>query len=607
MHRLQLFLSLSLTLLALSASAQIHVTARFNPPRIAMGDKSQYVVEIKETDSSQKPEIERVTSLPIPQAGGLELSNGRTSTSQQTSIINGTAEYSVTQQLIIDAKPPRVGKFSIPSYVFQYKGETYRVPAATLETVERSADAGPTTDELIFLKAETPEQLYVGQTTAIELKLYVSEDVRLTSLNSFDRSADGFTISELPESQQSREFYNGRQYQVYNWPLTITPIQTGEQDLSFQFTISANIPGQNNRRDPFGRRGFGGSLFDDLFGQSERFTVYNEPTQVEVLALPTADQPDSFTGAIGDFSMKVYTDRDHTQVGEPIMLSIEISGQGNFERINGPNIPNNQEWRSYEPESQFSAHNPGNVLRGTKRFDYVMIPNQAGSIEIPEISFAYYAPESERYTELSSPPIPIEVSPSDKPTPAPINNQLPTTETTNSTSARPLQKELSIEDALLTLDYRPQNNPTFNSSKLQKTSIWLINTIIAAALLATALWMRHKRRLKEDASYADLQAAKHERRTLAKSAQQATDSEQFYAHAQNAVRLAVTCRTQQNLRTANINELVAQLEQQQIPEPIISQTRELFQTADAQRFAGNRTHSDLSSAKSQLERILKAI
>ena len=194
----------------LSASAELSVTTVFNPPRSAMGDRAQYVVEIKETSNSKQPDVDRITSLPISQTGGLELSNGRTSSSQQTSIINGVAEYSVTQQLIIDAKPPRVGSFETHPSTFHSKGQTLRAPAATLSVVERPTDAAPTTDELIFLKTDTPDQLYVGQTTPIQLKLYISEGVRLSALNSFDRSADAFTMSERPESQERTEINNGQ-------------------------------------------------------------------------------------------------------------------------------------------------------------------------------------------------------------------------------------------------------------------------------------------------------------------------------------------------------------------------------------------------------------
>ena len=93
---------------------------------------------------------------------------------------------------------------------------------------ERSADDAPTVDELIFLKADAPQQLYVGQTTPITLKLYISSSVKLRGLNAFERNADGFTISELPEeSSEGVEMLNGSRYNVYSWPLTITPISTG--------------------------------------------------------------------------------------------------------------------------------------------------------------------------------------------------------------------------------------------------------------------------------------------------------------------------------------------------------------------------------------------
>lgn len=606
MYRLKYLYAFFLTLLALSASAEISVTAIFNPARIAMGDKAQYVIEIKETSDSHKPDVERVTNLPIPQIGDLQLSNGRTSNSSQTSIINGSAEYSVTQQLIIDAKPPRVGKFTIPSFSFPYKGETYRVPAATLEVVERPADAGPTTDELIFLKTNTPEQLYLGQTTPIELKLYISENVRLTSLNNYDRSADGFTISELPESQETREIVNGRRYHVLTWPLTITPIQTGEQNLDFQFTLSANLPEQNSRRSPFGNRGFGSSIFDDFFGRSQSFTVYTEPTQVNVLPLPTADQPASFSGAIGDFSLDVYTDRDSTQVGEPIMLSVEISGTGNFDRINGPTLAESSNWRSYDPESQFQPHD-NDPRRGTKRFDYVMIPKHAGTIEIPSIHFAYFETESKRYTELSAPPIPIEVSPSSTPAAVTTPTAIPQANNTTTNITLPQQKELSLEEALLTLDYRPTSSNRLAITKLKEPLFWIINLAIAVTITTIGLYLRHKRRLQEDQNYADQQAAKQELRRLTKSAQQATASDHFYQQAQGALRLAVTCRTQQNHRSSNINELSTALQKQNIPEPTLNQIREFFQTADAHRFARTATNNDLSTAKAQLEKILKAL
>ncbi|MEC7235471.1 MAG: BatD family protein [Verrucomicrobiota bacterium] len=604
MHRFKFTLVFFPWLLALSTSAEISVTAIFNPPRVARGDKAQYILEIKETSTSQQPEIEQVTSLPIPQSDDLELTNGRTATSQQTSIINGAREYSVTQQLIIDADAPRIGAYTLPSYVFQYKGQTLRAPAATLQVVERAADAGPTADELIFLKADAPDQLYIGQTATLELKLYVAPNVRLSSLSSFDRNADGFTISELPDSRETSEIVNGRSYRVLNWTLTITPIQIGPQDLNFQFTVSASLPGQNSRtRDPLGGRGFGSSLFDDFFTRSERFSLSTEPTTIEVLALPTGDKPASFTGAIGDFAMQVYTDRNQTRVGEPIMLSVEISGNGNFDRINGPIIPETAYWRSYEPESNFQPRIAGSALLGTKRFDYVMIPKQAGTLEIPEIRFAFFEPEAQRYTQLSSPAIEIEVSPSDRPA-SPLGPSTQTAPPPN-TVVSPLQQELTEEQALLTLDYRPRYMDA--TSHWNSPRLWLFNAAIAVGLITYSLALRRRHRLREDPAYAARQKAKHELRASKTAAKQANLADHFYAQAQSAIRLAVTYRSGENHRTADINAVCEVMLKKGLSDQVISQTRRLFATADALRFAGKESKNDLAKAKSELEGILKAI
>lgn len=599
---------IALLLLAATARAEISVTAVFNPPRIAQGDTAQYIVEIKETSSQSQPNPESVNSLPIPQAGGLELRNGRTSTSQSTRIINGAAEYSVSQQLIIDAKASGVGRYAIPSYSFEYKGETLRIPDATLQVVERPADAGPTADELIFLKTDAPEQLYVGQTTEIELSLYVSDGVRLSGLNSFDRSADGFTVSELPDAAESSDIVNGRRYRVLTWPLTITPIRTGPQNLDFEFTVTASMPRQNNRSSPFGRRGLGGSIFDDFFGRSERFTVYTDPNQVDVRPLPTADRPDSFSGAIGDFSLQVYTDRRSTQAGEPIMLSVEVAGQGNFDRINGPTLTETPDWRSYEPEAQFEPRSGTATQRGTKRFDYVLIPQKAGELSIPPVRFAYFDPEDAAYVELSSPAIEISVSPSDRPppppTPAPANAQ---NATTGPSDTVPLARQMTTEEALLTPDYRPKPSSRRLANPLSEPFFWVANGLLAILLAAGAYIVRRRRRLAEDPAYADHLAAKSDLRDASKAAMVANDADAFYAHAQKAIRLALTCRARKNYRSAHFDELAPAMQGSGVDESTIEDSRQIFHAADALRFGAQTSQSNVDDAKIKLEGILKAL
>ena len=89
------------------------------------------------------------------------------------------------------------------------------------------------------------------------------------------------------------------------------------------------------------------------------------------------------------------------------MLSVEISGRGNFDRIQEPPIEKTSEWRSYSPEVTFQSKNELS-LEGTKRFDYVFIARESGQLQLPKIAFSYLDPQTGEYTELISPPIKVD-------------------------------------------------------------------------------------------------------------------------------------------------------------------------------------------------------
>jgi hypothetical protein len=578
--------------------AEIRVHTRFEPPRVAVGSTSKYIVEIVETDNSNKPIVEPVKTLPIPSTGGLNLRNGRTSSSQSTKIINGARSYNSTQQLIIDAVAPESGSFSIPEFIFEYKGARLQAPAATLEVVARSADATPTIDELIFLTTDAPDQLYVGETTPITLKLYVSSTVQMRGLNAFERTADGFTISDLPEeSNETTEMLNGRRYRVYSWPLIITPISSGQQDLNFQFTLSAQMPDQRNATpSPFGQ-----SIFDNFFGRTERFNVYTEPTQIDVRRLPAEGRPDSFSGAIGMFNMQVTADSDSTRVGEPIMLSLKVSGQGNFDRIKSPDMPATSGWRNYEPEAAFDQDS-SNPRKGMKRFDYVFIPEKAGSLKLPEVKFSYFDPSIEKYVELSAPILSAKVAPSNRPV---MTTAAPLTEE-DSAPAINLTKALSSEELLITLDYRPRKGRQIEKSLLSSPWFNYLNCAAFIVLTVSGIVIYRRKQLYQNADYALAHQAKQALKLTVKEAQ-SNDAAVFYRSAQQAIRLAATVRTKRNLRSADFAKLEAQFKQSQVADGVIEQARSLFKEADNHRFSG-RTHSaDLQRARTQLNTILKAL
>lgn len=595
----------------LSAQAEVTIRAYFDPPSIPLGDRSQYIVEITETSTRSMPNHQAVNSLDIPPIENLSLRNGRISTSQRTNIINFEQEYSLTQSVVVEADPSQLGTYTIPNYTVEYKGKAYSVTSTQLKVTERDENAPPGIDELIYLQIDLPESLYLGQSIESELKLFVSTDINLRGLNGFDRNADSFTVSELPDDPQERvEIIDGRRYRVISWPLEITPIRSGEQPIDFQLTISAVIPQSRNSRDPYGSRSpFGSSIFDDMFGRTERLNLYTDSTTINVKPLPTKNQPSTYSGAIGDFSMEVFSDTESTSVGEPIMLSLKLNGKGNFSRINGPELPASPAWRHYKPESTFEPRNDSD-REGTKRFDYVFIPMKAGQQALPAINFAFFDPETEEYVELKGPPIEVAVKPSTR-----AQAPLPSTQTGNTEKARPTETPapslVNPEERLFTLDYQPKSGKSsINSNPLKNKSFWIINGLLAFATLGGYLYLRRREKYRNSETFALVQACKQALQQTRKELKAACDQnnhESFYLAAQNAIRLQLSICTGKNLKAASSAEIERDLNALSIETEQLLSLRTILTQADAIRFSGLSSSSSSSHLESTYQKLQNAL
>ncbi len=591
------FIALFLLFGLLPLAAEFSVTARFDPPKIADGGRARYIVEITETAADRMPEPEPVASLPIPDPGDLELRNGRTSTSRQTRIVNASTEYRLTQSLVVDAVPPGTGTYTIPGYTIPYKGRDLRAPAASLEVVARAADAAPTVDELLFLRAELPDALYVGQSVRTDLKLYVSDDVRLTGLNAFDREADGFTVSDLPEEQEeSVEVVDGHRYRVLTWPLVVTPISAGAQSLEFQLNVTARVPEPRRpRRDPFGRSPFGSSILDNFFGRSERINLFTEPMEIEVKPLPEAGRPPVFTGAIGDFNMEVFADAETTQTGEPILLSVRLSGAGNFDRIAAPPLPDAAGWRQYDPETKFQADDAFG-LRGSKRFDYVFLPERSGSLELPPVTFAFFDPEAERYVTLESPPIPVEVEGATSPT-APVPS--PAADGNGAAGDPEADAALSAETRLLLPQYQNRPGRAIRPSWLRSPALWSLNAGALIALLVAGVFLRRQKRLRQDHAFAQQQAIRKAYHHLKAQLDQASP-EHLLTLAPRLLRHHLSLTSGCDLRNADRERLRDATSGPEAREALDA----LLDTGDAARFAAGPSLPDPEAFRRQLRNFI---
>ena len=116
------------------------------------------------------------------------------------------------------------------------------------------------------------------------------------------------------------------------------------------------------------------------------------------------------------------------KVGDPVTLKMRISGTGNFDRVNAPELVEKNGWHPYEASGEFKP-NDEMQSKGTKTFEMAVVPEERKT-QMPQVQFSYFDPETEKYVTLKSEPAaltvtgapavaPLKVEPANEPAPPP--------------------------------------------------------------------------------------------------------------------------------------------------------------------------------------------
>ncbi|WP_118974347.1 BatD family protein [Taibaiella koreensis] len=269
----------------------------------------------------------------------------------------------------------------------------------------------------IFIKVEVDKtNPYVGEQITASYKLYtrLAMSVNLTQLPSLNGFwSQDFQIPNPPKPRE--EIVNGQRYQVFLLKKTaLFPQQDGTLELDAakaegMVRVIQQVKGRNALADD---PAFGSFFMDDPFFNDDMFSGYNykdvpvklssQPVKVNVRSLPLANQPPSFTGAVGNFSVKAELDKNTLSTDDAATLTFSVSGSGNLKLIGNPKINFPAELGVYDPQvtDTITGRNP--AITGSKIFVYGMNPQTPGDYVIPAIPFSYYDPASGTYKTVST-------------------------------------------------------------------------------------------------------------------------------------------------------------------------------------------------------------
>ncbi len=562
---------------ACQVQADVSVSATVEPAATTIGEPVHLSVTINGSQS-----VAQVPNVPVDGAQTQHIG-----ASTQMRLVNTSLSVSLTHTYLIT--PTRKGDLTIPAIEVNVGGKIYRtepVKVQVLETGQTPAGtpAGEPAPPSALAEVELPSRpLYVGEAFAAEARLLVPQGVGWRIERMPDFQTDAFTKTPFQQPQQSQQARNGQAYHFCGFRTVMTAIKSGKVPLGpLTFNILMAAPKKpNNNPSPFNQL-FNGFPFDNQATALQERKVILEQQTIEVRELPTEGKPASFRGAIGRFRFSTSTGQNSVKLGEPLNITIQVEGEGNFDRIEAPPMLNTEGWRAYPPEATF-AKSEETGLRGVKTFRIAIVPEKAQS-KTPVFEFAAFDPESGTYQTVKSassdlvvegakPPEPERAAVRETPT-------KPETKPDTKPEAGAVQKEPVLQETLTRL--APE--ASFWKSR---TAFWGLQAIVAAGLGGAAAAVALSRaRARRGPGLKLLRDAQH----LQKKLKSHEDRGEFLRLATRVLQLRSAARSGQ---PEDAVDAAAAIRALGLQERMAQEVHWLFETDAGARFAGAKSSGAL--------------
>jgi len=396
---------LSLVLVYTSLAEDISVSASIDKRISSVGDVVTLTIFVKGSQAVSDPGL--------PAIDGFQ--TGYLGPTRRTSIVNGRSSISIAHQYSLLAE--RTGQFTIPSVEVKYEGKTYRTNPVSIRVISGSESGSQKSSgsqqikvtkqadlkEYVYFSVSTDkETAYINEGIPLLLRLHIRSGIDV-QLNQYPKFAStGFSVLPFEQPMERRANIEGFLFRIIDFGTTVYPVRSGELSLG-PAKLTCNLLVKRESRTSF-------------FTQKYPLTVVSEPYKITVKPLPSTGQPESFSGAVGQYDLNVEVKPASLKVGEPITLTMIVQGRGNIDIVNMPRITDLTQFKAYDPQISVSKKDNS----GRKTFEQVLIPTSDSIEAIPEIQFSYFDPKAKQYKTHTRGPIPIQVEQSDEAEPLQI-------------------------------------------------------------------------------------------------------------------------------------------------------------------------------------------
>jgi hypothetical protein len=565
--RVLLILSAALLLRVELAAQNVKVTATARPQMVVVNEVVEFIVTV------EGGAVQRNISVP-PSGDYIVTGTGRSS---EYSSVNGviTSKDHHTFQV----RPIKKGKVQLPAVEVWVYGKRYFTTPVLLDVIdEPEVTNAPTPGTPAFVRLLVNKtNVYVGEVFLVEVQLYVlsGQDAQYPQLDS-----EGFVLGTMQQPLQHSVVLGQYPYQMLSFKSSVHAVKAGELQLG-PATCNLNIV--VGRVNIFG------------IGQLRPTTLKSNPIKMNVLPLPTRDVPPSFTGAVGRFQLSWSATPTNVVVGDPVTLSIRITGDGPLETIQLPPQLGWEDFRVYAAKATLEDTDALKVS-GTKRFEQIVTPLKEGSTHLPPLEFAYFDPELKRYQVERGSPIQLKVTAPGSAAAAP-NPQLP--------GVAPDTQPAEVQIFAL----KPHLGAVgpLSSPLLSRPWFWILAAVpvlLFASVVARTKW---NERNKAGATRFDRQRFQQELNQHLNSvvqAQQAGNVAEVYSLGFRALQLELGALLQRPAMSITAAIAEEELPRRGVSPELLHQVQDLFQQCDEARFSLNQSPGTQEEFVTQLRSTL---
>lgn len=378
-------------MLNVSASFGFSASASLERTRISLGETVRLTVSTSDN----------VSDLDADTSGIVDFDVLSRSSSSMTQIVNGN--MSVNISMVMELSPKRTGTLKIPALKVTAEGDTaYTKPIDVEVSEDKSSSSGTGANEDVFAESRlSNDKVYMGETVLYTFCLYFREQISSPNLTLPDFR--DFSATEIKSPSSYTKTINGVPYNVLEKNVLLTPQKPGKFNFDPALLVFAASAGV--RRDFFG--------FPEAVMQKR--SLRTGTNSIEVRSLPAIPEGLSYSGFVGDLSVKMKMEPKELKTGDSATLSIEFEGKGGrVGDIGRPEIKIPDSFKVYQDEPELKEDNGAQGFSGKKTFKMAIVPTKPGAFVLEPLKITYFDSAQGSYKTIETESIHINVSMGEK-------------------------------------------------------------------------------------------------------------------------------------------------------------------------------------------------